>query len=428
MQAPAAVPSPTIQASPPHLRSGRSSPHAPEPGAAPARFATALTQALVPAVSAAPTPLEAGPTDKAAPLPAVPAAPAQIDPAVVPVTAPGQAANRAPGTPEVEAEQDGHPTFGKKSAGATHLAVQPDAVPPAPLAPLTTVTPAPTPPCGPASAILADAAELQPASAAASTTDIASVQPAAIGSAPAGPAATLAAASAPATGGPTGPAPADQALSAAEGEAAAAMSENPAGLPLAVEAKLPIAAAPVFASAVAMMAPHGATPPASASHTPAVAEPSRPPPAGQVGPALASFAASPAQPGVAQHLTIRLDPAELGHVQMRIERTPGGPAHVELIVERPDTLLLLLRDQPQLHRALDLAGVPAADRTLQFHLAPPASPGTAAAQSNADLGSGHQRPGQPHHRSSNSGTPTFPDDHPSRPAAVFHRAGIDIMA
>jgi flagellar hook-length control protein FliK len=164
------------------------------------------------------------------------------------------------------------------------------------------------------------------------------------------------------------------------------------------------------------------------SHPRAGAETSPSSPAAQVGPALASFAASPARPGAAQHLTIKLDPAELGHLQMRIERTPGGPARIELIVERPDTLLLLMRDQAQLHRALDLAGVPAADRTLQFHLASPAgaNPSTADAHSNADAGPGQQRSGQSQHRGSNAAT--FPNDPTSRPATVFHRAGVDITA
>jgi len=145
---------------------------------------------------------------------------------------------------------------------------------------------------------------------------------------------------------------------------------------------------------------------------------------------LASFVASAAaQPNAAQHLTIQLDPGELGRVQVHIERTPDGPARVELVVERPDTLLMLLRDQPQLHRALDLAGVPAADRTLQFQLAPAAAnPGTTTPQFNADSGPGQHRPGPPRQHGANNGNPAFSDDPILRPSGAFRRAGVNIMA
>ena len=121
---------------------------------------------------------------------------------------------------------------------------------------------------------------------------------------------------------------------------------------------------------------------------------------------------------------------ELGRVQMRIERSPDGSARVDLVVERPDTLLLLLRDQPHLHRALDLAGVPSADRTLQFHLTPPdaTTPSATAPQSNAEHGPGQQRPGQPRsNRSPSSGAVFSLDDPTTRPAAL-RRAGVDITA
>ena len=107
---------------------------------------------------------------------------------------------------------------------------------------------------------------------------------------------------------------------------------------------------------------------------------------------------------------------------------------MDLKVEKPDTLLLLLRDQPQLHRALDLAGVPSTQRTLQFHLAPDAPtphapmPGGMAAQSNADHGHGQQRPGQPHPgRFVTNGTAPTLGEPISGPAA-FRRAGVDITA
>ena len=74
-------------------------------------------------------------------------------------------------------------------------------------------------------------------------------------------------------------------------------------------------------------------------------------------------------PDGTQRLTLRLDPPELGHVQIRIDRPPDAPARVEITVEKPETLTLLLRDQPQLQRALDQAGVPPDGRSVTFHIA-----------------------------------------------------------
>ncbi|MEJ0016069.1 MAG: flagellar hook-length control protein FliK [Acetobacteraceae bacterium] len=91
-------------------------------------------------------------------------------------------------------------------------------------------------------------------------------------------------------------------------------------------------------------------------------------PAAQMAPALAQIGRAP---DGAERLTLRLDPPELGHVQIRIDRPPQAPARVEIIVEKADTLILLLRDQPQLLRALDQAGVPAEGRSITFHIAPP---------------------------------------------------------
>ena len=68
---------------------------------------------------------------------------------------------------------------------------------------------------------------------------------------------------------------------------------------------------------------------------------------------------------------MRLDPPELGHVQVRIDRPPDAPARVEITVEKVETLTLLLRDQPQLQHALDQAGVPAEGRSVTFHIASP---------------------------------------------------------
>lgn len=74
-------------------------------------------------------------------------------------------------------------------------------------------------------------------------------------------------------------------------------------------------------------------------------------------------------------MTMRLNPAELGLVQIRIDRSTAGDAHVAITAERPETLQMLQQDQAEIHRTLDHAGVPTDGRTLAFHVAPPSEPG-----------------------------------------------------
>jgi hypothetical protein len=71
---------------------------------------------------------------------------------------------------------------------------------------------------------------------------------------------------------------------------------------------------------------------------------------------------------------VRLEPPELGQVEVRIDRPHELPARVEITVEKQETLTLLLRDQPQLQRALDQAGIPAEGRSVTFHVAPAEQP------------------------------------------------------
>jgi flagellar hook-length control protein FliK len=99
------------------------------------------------------------------------------------------------------------------------------------------------------------------------------------------------------------------------------------------------------ALATAQNPPTPAAPPPSAAAAPPPASP-----VAQVAPALVSLGNT--SDGT-QHITMRLQPPELGQVQIRIERPADAPARVEITVERSETLTLLLRDQPQLQRALD---------------------------------------------------------------------------
>ena len=160
-------------------------------------------------------------------------------------------------------------------------------------------------------------------------------------------------------------------------------------------------------------------------------------PTAQVAPALVQM--GHAVDGT-QRLTVRLDPPELGHVQVRIDRPPEAPARVEITVEKPETLTLLLRDQPQLQHALDLAGVPAEGRSVTFHVASPEpashngepatapAPGVAAGGLSGDGSHGAPRQGGQsgrQHVSTQDGietefTPTVPTG--------WLRGGLDITA
>jgi flagellar hook-length control protein FliK len=183
--------------------------------------------------------------------------------------------------------------------------------------------------------------------------------------------------------------------------------------------------------------------PSSALSPPAVAAPedllpaSRPAsPAAQMAPVLVSLGH---MSDGTQRLTMRLDPPELGRVQVSIDRPAGAPARVEITVEKIETLTLLLRDQPQLQHALDQAGVPAEGRSVTFHIASPEPaprseplpapmPGVAAGGPNGEGSHGAPRNGgQPdrHH----TGTPDAGDTGLTTVTPPgWARGGLDITA
>ena len=57
------------------------------------------------------------------------------------------------------------------------------------------------------------------------------------------------------------------------------------------------------------------------------------------------------------HFDIRLDPPELGRIEVRLKVDRDGQVSSHLIADRPDTLALLRRDQTGLERALQDAGL-----------------------------------------------------------------------
>jgi flagellar hook-length control protein FliK len=101
---------------------------------------------------------------------------------------------------------------------------------------------------------------------------------------------------------------------------------------------------------------------ATAAATPGTAAAATVPIAG-----LAVAIASRAQAGSSQ-FDIRLDPPELGRIDVRLGVDRDGQVTSHVTVDRADTLQLLQSQQPQLEHALQQAGLKTADNGLQFTL------------------------------------------------------------
>ena len=69
-----------------------------------------------------------------------------------------------------------------------------------------------------------------------------------------------------------------------------------------------------------------------------------------------------------QRFEIRLDPPELGRIDIRLEIGRDGTTLTHLAVEKPETLDLLRQDARQLERALSNAGLDSRDGNLSFSL------------------------------------------------------------
>lgn len=83
--------------------------------------------------------------------------------------------------------------------------------------------------------------------------------------------------------------------------------------------------------------------------------------------ALASSIATHAKDGHSR-FEIRLDPPELGRVDVKLKVGSDGEVRAHLIVERSETLDMMMRDQRGLERALENAGLKTDGSGLQFSL------------------------------------------------------------
>jgi len=159
-------------------------------------------------------------------------------------------------------------------------------------------------------------------------------------------------------------------------------------------------------------------PPASAASVPPAPDRS---PAGQIAPVMVSLASS----GAGTHrLVMRLDPPDLGRLEISIVRTPDTGTRVEITAERPTTLALLHQDAPALHQALSDAGVPVDGRSLTMQL------GQSGFQSPAGYGGGNGEPGARRFAAWSGGggaLETLSDPSPF-PAPREMRSALDITA
>jgi flagellar hook-length control protein FliK len=153
-------------------------------------------------------------------------------------------------------------------------------------------------------------------------------------------------------------------------------------------------------------------------------------PVGQIAPVLIGvLKATDGTPGV----TVHLRPPELGQVNIRVDQTAGGAAHIGITVERLETLLLLQRDEPRLQQALDQAGILSTGRTISFQVAPDQVGATASRPDSMAPGSGGSGQGQSggSWRQNNDAQRDFGQgpgpDHRQAHARWF-RAGLDITA
>ena len=212
------------------------------------------------------------------------------------------------------------------------------------------------------------------------------------------------------------PGKADRSASAKPAEAATgsvtqqpAAASRPAGNDLAGDST----AGPSSASSPATPAAHDHSPVSGAGHAPADASDTGVQATGTVPPQLPSAPVAAVAPlsvtlatnapvplsGLAIEIAasvksgkssfeIRLDPADLGRIDVRIDVDRNGQVTSHLTVEKPETLSMLRQDAPQLQQALDDAGFKTGDGGLQFSLRDQSSSGQ---NSGSETGRNAQR-------------------------------------
>ncbi len=170
----------------------------------------------------------------------------------------------------------------------------------------------------------------------------------------------------------------------------------------------PVAAVPLMASPPPLTSMIQSAPMIQSASVQAAAPVHQALPAAQVAPALAIVAKAP---DGTQQMTVRLNPDQLGMVQIRLDRSPSGATHIQILADRPETLQALQRDQPALHKTLDEAGIPGAGRTMVFHDAPRAETQASSSGGPSQGGAAHNPSGRsPGNGQGGTSGGTQPDD------------------
>ena len=91
------------------------------------------------------------------------------------------------------------------------------------------------------------------------------------------------------------------------------------------------------------------------------------------------------------HFEVRLDPADLGRIDVRIDVDRNGQVTSHLTVEKPETLSMLQQDAPQLQQALNDAGLKTGSGGLQFSLRDQSQSGQNSDPNNNQTGGQPQR-------------------------------------
>ena len=150
----------------------------------------------------------------------------------------------------------------------------------------------------------------------------------------------------------------------------------------------------------------------------------------QLGHVLAALHSGP---DGSSHITIRLDPGDLGSVQIRITHGHDGTASISVVVEKPETLRTFQTDLSSLHHALDRAGLPN-QRNVALHLASPDSAfDNRQTSASGEQGRHPQQGGARHDKHPMTSKLTSPFGDAGKlqvdpPLARWFRAGMNITA